>query len=150
MGRGIWMRYCPGETSEWSFPMRRTPVTFKESDQRTLPEPTLAASVAIRHWSNLAQLVRFAADRHGFGDSDGGFGITYPTDLDEHDREVEKMVIPDGYVLAYGFWGIGNGGYEVLVPERLYLNTLAEVLAAASLGHEAALVRSLAAGRDVG
>ena len=67
-----------------------------------VPDPTMAALIAIRHWRDKAALARFAADRHGFGDSDGGFGITYPSDLDEHDRQVEGVTIPEDHVLAYG------------------------------------------------
>jgi hypothetical protein len=103
----------------------------------------MAALVSVRHWRDKAQLAHFAVEGHGFGDSDGGFGITYPGDLDEHDRAVEGAVIPDGYVLAYGFWGEERGGYEVLVPQGLYHHVLAEVLECVGLPREAATVRSL-------
>jgi hypothetical protein len=106
------------------------------------PDPTMAALVSVRHWRDKAQLARFAVEGHGFGDSDGGFGITYPGDLDEHDRAAEG-VIPDGYVSAYGFWGEERGGYEVLVPQGLYHRVLAEVLECVGLPREAATVRSL-------
>ena len=114
------------------------------------PDPTMAALISIRHWRDKPALARFAADRHGFGDSDGGFGITYPSDLDEHDRQVEGIEIPEGHVLAYGFWGNSTGGYEVLVPERLYHHVLAEVLECVGLSREAAAVRSLDGGAGVG
>jgi attachment invasion locus protein len=101
-------------------------VTYEQWDQRAVPDAALAALVSIRHWSRLEELAQFAAERHGFGDSNGGFGITYPTDVDEYDREVDKITIPDGHVLAYGFWGASgpHGGYDVLVPEALYLSVL--------------------------
>jgi hypothetical protein len=107
---------------------------------KTMTDPTFAALTAIRHWSDTASLVRFALDRHGFADSNGGFGITYPGDLDEYDREVLGRHIPDGFVLAYGFWGPPEG-YEVLVPEWLYRDVLAEVLECLGMWREAASVR---------
>ena len=84
--------------------------------------------------------VQFALERHGFADSNGGFGITYPGDLDEHDRVIEGRHIPEEYVLAYGFWGPPSG-YEVLVPEWLYRDVLAEVLECLGMWREAASVR---------
>jgi hypothetical protein len=106
------------------------------------PEPESAARDAIRHWSRMPELDEFAAQRHGFGDSDGGFGVTYPDDLDEYDR-ASGVHIPTGFVQVYGFWG-PPGGYEVLVPEPVYLDTLASVLAASGHLAEAAWVRTLA------
>lgn len=110
---------------------------------KTLTDPTFAALTTIRHGAAKAspeRLVRFALDRHGFGDSDGGFGITYPNDLDEYERVVERRSIPDGFVLAYGFWGPPDG-YEVLVPEWLYRDVLAEVLECLGMWREASSVR---------
>jgi hypothetical protein len=107
----------------------------------------MAALISIRHWRDKPALAGFAAARQGFGDSDGGFGITYPSDLDEHDRDVEGVKIPDGHVLAYGFGGDAVGGYEVLVPEPLYCQVLAEVLDCIGLCREAGEVRSLNVGR---
>ena len=107
---------------------------------KTLTDPTFAALTAIRHWSNKPSLVQYALDRHGFGDTDGGFGITYPGDLDEYAHEVEGRHIPDGFVQAYGFWGPPDG-YEILVPEWLYRDVLAEVLACLGMREEATRVR---------
>ena len=120
-------------------------MTYEEWDQRTVPDAALAALISIRHWSSLEQLAQFAARRHGFGDSNGGFGITYPTDLDEYDREVDKIAIPDGHVLAYGFWGASgpHGGYDVLVPESLYLSVLADELSRSGFEQAATVVRGL-------
>jgi hypothetical protein len=88
-------------------------------------------------------LAEFAARRHGFANSDGGFGIVYPSDLDECDF-ASGAYIPDGFVEVYGFWGPPDG-YEVLVPEAEYLDQLAGVLSAAGYAAQAARVRSLAA-----
>jgi hypothetical protein len=81
----------------------------------------------IASWGNLAELASFAEKRHGYGNSDGGFGVTYPGDLDEYQREVEKLFIPEGTVRLYGYWGPPNG-YEVMVSEKYYLQLLAQVL----------------------
>ena len=56
------------------------------------PEPTIAIRNAIRHWSRLTDLAEFTAQRHGYGNTDGGFDVTYPGDLDEYDREVDVRV----------------------------------------------------------
>jgi hypothetical protein len=106
------------------------------------PSPETAVHVAIRHWSSLTQLADFAAQGHGYGDSDGGFGVTYPGDLDEYAREVEGEHIEPGHVEVYGFWGPPHG-YEVTVTEAFYLDTLAAVLAEAGHAAEASLVQSL-------
>jgi hypothetical protein len=107
-----------------------------------MTDPTFAALTAIRHLACMSKerLVRCALDRHGYGDSNGGFGITYPGDLDEYDRKVLGRHIPDGFVLAYGFWGPPDG-YELLVPEWLYRDVLAEVLECFGMWREAASVR---------
>lgn len=106
------------------------------------PEPDAAIREAIRHWRRLPDLAGFAEQGHGFGDSDGGFGVTYPGDLDDFDR-ANGEIIPDGFVRVDGFWGAPDG-YEVLVPEAVYLDQLAGVLDAAGHAAEAERVRSLA------
>ena len=108
-----------------------------------VPEPEAAARDAIRHWSQLPELAEFAVRRHGFGDSDGGFGVTYPGDLDEYDRVVDGIHIPEGFVQVYGFWGPPDG-YELLVPEAVYLDQLGDMLALAGHAAETERVRSLA------
>ncbi len=75
-------------------------------------------------WGNKAQLVEFARNRHGFGNSDVGFGVIYPSDLDEFEDE---DCIPEGSVQIYGSWGPPEG-YETLIKETEYLRVLAEVL----------------------
>jgi hypothetical protein len=107
------------------------------------PEPEAAAREAIRHWRRLPELADFAVCRHGFGDSDGGFGVIYPGDLDEYARVVERTSIPERSVQVYGFWGPPDG-YELLVDELAYLRTLANVLSEAGHAAEAARVRSFA------
>lgn len=42
----------------------------------------------IEAWSRIGDLPGYALKRHGFDDSNGRFGITYPEDLDEYQREV--------------------------------------------------------------
>lgn len=56
---------------------------------------------AITHWSSLEDLVRFALSGHGYGNTDSMCGITYESDLDDYDKEVEKVLIPVGHVKAY-------------------------------------------------
>lgn len=56
---------------------------------------------AITHWSNLEDLVRFALSGHGYGNTDSMCGITYESDLDDYDREIDAVVIPVGQVQAY-------------------------------------------------
>jgi len=104
---------------------------------KQLTDPTFAALVAIRHWHDKSSLARCALDRTGFGDSNGGFGIRYPDEPGEHST---GRRIPPGFVLAYGFWGPPEG-YEVLVPEWLYRDVLAEVLGCLGRFDEAASVR---------
>ncbi len=106
------------------------------------PDTETAVRDSVRHWSSLPELAEFAILRHGFGDSNGGFGVTYPNDLDEYDREVMGYVIPLGHVNVYGFWGLPDG-YEVIVPESFYLGILASMLENAGFVTEADSVRGL-------
>lgn len=99
---------------------------------------------AIRHWSRLEELAQFATERHGFGDSDGGFGVNYPDDLDEYDRSQPGGDLPYGSVDVYGFWGPPDG-YEFRVPETTYLSVLAKVLMANNLANATARVDALLA-----
>lgn len=113
-------------------------------DQRSVPEPALAARISIRCCFRLETLAQYAVEGHGFGNSDCGFGISYPTNLDAPDRDVDEVIIPDGHVLAYGFWGDRRrGGYEVLVPKKLYLSVLADELTRAGMEPAAAAVRAI-------
>ncbi|MGG6231508.1 hypothetical protein [Tenacibaculum sp. SDUM215027] len=56
---------------------------------------------AIAHWENLKSLVEFAISRHGYGNTDSMCGITYESDLDDYDREIENVLIPIGQIQAY-------------------------------------------------
>jgi hypothetical protein len=106
------------------------------------PAPEEAVREAIRHWLRLWELAEFAVQRLGYGDSNGGFGITYPGDPNEYDRVVLGVHIPDGCVRVYGFWGPPDG-YERFVPESVYLITLIEMLVEAGHEAEAEQVRAL-------
>ncbi|WP_347905537.1 hypothetical protein [Pseudomonas purpurea] len=93
-------------------------------------------------FQGIDQLAGFARERSGWGDSDGGFGVIYPEDLDEYQREVEKLCIPDGQVEVYGFWGPPNG-YQFLAMERFYLEILASMLESLGQRDSAQEVREL-------
>lgn len=93
-------------------------------------------------WRSLAELAAFAGGRHGYSNSDGGFGVTYPDDLDGYEREVESRVIPEGTVEVYGYWGHPDG-YEFVVSETHYLAVLAQVLRESNLTQEAVMVERL-------
>ena len=112
----------------------------------SLPDPAAAAREALRHGPGLLTLAEFAAAGHGFGDSDGGFGVTYPGDLDDYDRVVLGLHIPAGCVEVYGYEGPPDG-YELVIPERLYLTELAAALTAAGHSDAARRVRQLNGGR---
>lgn len=107
------------------------------------PDAETACRAAIRHWSSLQDLAAFAVGRHGYHNTDGGFGVTYPSDLDEYARYTEGQFIPPGYVVVGGFWGPPDG-YEMFVAEAEYLSVLAGVLAEHGLDAEALQVRALA------
>jgi len=112
------------------------------------PKPETIARVkeVIDAWSNPAEVAAFALKRRGFGDSNGGFGVVYPHSLDEYQREVEGMFIPDGHVELYGFWGPAHGGYEFPVAEKLYLAILADYLQSLGRVDEADSLRLQAEG----
>jgi hypothetical protein len=112
------------------------------------PEPDVACREVILSWSRLPELARFAQLRHGYENSDGGFGVTYPDDLDEFQRQVEGVQIPYGSLLVYGFANAPPYGYELLLREHYYLTVLADILSEAGHANEAATVRSLAGGSE--
>jgi hypothetical protein len=93
---------------------------------------------AIRAWDP-RDLAKYAFERHGYYNTDIGCGITYPGDLDDYDREVDHIVIPEGFVRAAAEWS----AREADVPERAYLRILAEELDAIGLTNEATRVRAL-------
>ena len=89
------------------------------------------------------ELALFAEKRHGYGNSDGGFGVIYPEDLDEYQVQVEKVHIPEKHLLVYGYAHAMPPGYELLVLEKKYLSVLAQSLANLGLSSEAARVSAL-------
>lgn len=106
----------------------------------------VACREVILEWPRLAELAAFARQRRGYGNSNGGFGVTYPEDLDEFQREVEHIQIPSGSLLVYGYACAQPPGYELLVPERTYLMVLASVLFMAGYASEAAGIQALLTG----
>ncbi|HEY1186813.1 MAG TPA: hypothetical protein VGE74_04105 [Gemmata sp.] len=85
----------------------------------------------------------FAEQRHGYSGGEGIFGVTYPNDLDEYDRVTEGRFIPPGYIRIYGWWWPPQEGYELFVPETVYLALLARVLDEDGFPSEAERVRAL-------
>jgi len=72
-------------------------------------------------WPDKEGLVKYALDRHGFGGDDGYYGVTYPVDIDEYQREVEGVFIPEDYV-EINYW---DGQHqEVQIKEHDYLSAL--------------------------
>jgi len=84
-----------------------------------VPSVQKAISQAIDSWPSLNNLAQFTMKRYGYGNTDRGFGVTYPNELDDSDKK-----IPEGFIKVYGFWGKPDG-YEILIPETEYLTELA-------------------------
>jgi hypothetical protein len=102
----------------------------------------------IRSCGPLSRLAAFAVEQRGIGNSDGGFGLTYPADQDEADRSgPDGVTIPQGSVMIYGFWGPPDG-FEHVITEALYLMTLARMLDAAGHHDAAASITRLAGERS--
>lgn len=77
------------------------------------------------HWPSDEQLVDFAEQGAGFGGDDGYYGLLYPDDLDEYDKEVNGEFIPEGYIEVY-YW---NGPQDIIhVEESFYLEELLNYL----------------------
>ncbi len=96
---------------------------------------------------SLRELSEFAEKRHGYGDSDGGFGATYETDLDEYSR-IHEGDIPKGHVEIYGYWGSTPPpgwpiGYEFQITEQEYLLVLIEVLSKHKLARQVEDIENL-------
>lgn len=72
-------------------------------------------------WPDDEGLVKYALDRHGFGGDDGCYGVTYPSDLDEYQREVEGELIPEGCV-EISYWD--GQDQEIQCKEHEYLSAL--------------------------
>ena len=67
---------------------------------------------AITSWNNKNDLLQFALERHGYCNTDSMSGITYPSDLDDFDRDVDKITINEGFILVYS---------EQFTPKEAYL-----------------------------
>ncbi len=85
-----------------------------------------AAMDAIRSWARPDDLYRFTQERHGYGNSDGMCGVTYPGDLDDSDRE-NGFDIPEGFVEVYAWYGAGDGP-TYLMEEKVYWAILSQWL----------------------
>lgn len=107
------------------------------------PEPLAACREVILYWRQLFQLAEFAELRHGYGNSNGGFGVIYPEDLDEYEIQVERINIPPRTLLVYGFAIALPPGWEVLVEESVYLGVLSSILKEHGLAVEAGRVKLL-------
>jgi hypothetical protein len=88
--------------------------------------PELRATLEAIRCYPLDRLADAALSRHGYGNSDGGFGVSYERDLTESG---ECGPIPPECVEVYTFWGPPEGESYV-IPERTYLQILALVLCA--------------------
>lgn len=72
-------------------------------------------------WPSPNKLVEYAKKRHGYMGDDGYYGVTYPGDLDEYQKEVEGECIPEGFV-EVSFW---DGSFNAIqVSEKRYLAEL--------------------------
>jgi hypothetical protein len=95
------------------------------------------ASAAIRKTihscSPLAPLASCAEHRQGFTNTDGNFGVAYPS---------KGSFIPNYCVRVYGLW-VPPHEYQFLVLETFYQQKLVEELDAAGLIAEANRVRAL-------
>jgi hypothetical protein len=100
-----------------------------------------AAVDAIRRWPRQSDLVEFAVKRHGYGNTDGYFGIIYPGDLDDCDQ-VSGESIPEGSVKAYAWYGETDGDTHVL-SELEYLDFLRQYFEACGLLDLATSVETL-------
>jgi hypothetical protein len=94
------------------------------------PEQIAACRKAISEWRDLTQLPQFAIRRYGYCNSNNATGVTYPGDLDEYQIEVRAISVPAGWVNVFVFQGpiLSDMGYEILVPEHVYLLALADAL----------------------
>ena len=72
-------------------------------------------------WPSPKKLVEYANKGHGYIGDDGYYGVTYPGDLDEYQKEVEGEFIPEGFV-EVSFW---DGSFNAIqISEKRYLAEL--------------------------
>lgn len=81
----------------------------------------IVAKILSYSWPSQDDLVAFAVKRHGFAGDDGYYGITYPCDLDDHDRANGRTISKGMIELSYWDGEIK----ETLIAERNYLALLA-------------------------
>lgn len=109
-------------------------------------EQNAACRKAISEWGDLKQLNEFAKLGHGYCNSNNATGVAYPADLDEYQIKVEGASIPAGWVQVFVFQDpmLSGMGYEMLVPEHVYLLALADALNEAKYWIKAHKIRKLA------
>jgi hypothetical protein len=110
------------------------------------PDPNTACRDVIAQWQFLSRLPEFATLRHGYCNSNNGTGVTYPDDLDEYDIEIEGTNIPQGWIQVFLFQDpiLSGMGYEMLVPEHVYISALADALREANHWFQSVRMRRLA------
>jgi len=86
------------------------------------------------------ELVEFANSRHGFGGDDGSYGVTYPTDLDAYERDIQQQVIPDGCVEIYCS---AYTDKDIIISEHKYLSELDKFLKEKGSHHLASEIKYL-------
>ena len=69
-------------------------------------------------WPTNEELFTYANNRHGYGGDDGYYGVSYSSDRDDYQREVEGEYIPDGY-LEVNYWDGEHRELQVLETEYL-------------------------------
>ena len=79
------------------------------------------AQVFSNRWPSPEDLVKYAQEKRGYGGDDGYYGVTYPSDLDEYQKQVEGEFIPEGYV-EVSYW---DGDFQsIQIKEAEYLSAL--------------------------
>jgi hypothetical protein len=85
------------------------------------------------------ELVLFANERRGFGGDDGGYGVIYPSDLDEYATAVELRAIPDGSVEIYC---LAYTDKDIIISEHQYLLALKKYLVENNRRHLACEIKN--------
>ena len=86
-----------------------------------MTESEIFSQVFDNRWPSPNELVEYAKKRHGYMGDDGYYGVTYPGDLDEYQRDVEGEYIQEGFV-EVSFW---DGSFNsIKLSEEKYLAAL--------------------------
>ncbi|MGU5761570.1 hypothetical protein [Aeromonas hydrophila] len=86
-----------------------------------MTESEIFSQVFDNRWPSPNELLDYANKRHGYMGDDGYYGVTYPGDLDEYQREVKGEYIPEGFV-EVSFW---DGSFNAIqISEEKYLTAL--------------------------